>query len=291
MLCRRGHQRNRSRRFAVTPRAPAFLKKRFDARRKIRMDHAADIRLVQAHSVGAGGCEHAVLRVEEPPLGLLFDGSLKPGVVRPNGVGSQHGEQRVAVASRVGARSAEHDRRPLNESVGEQTAQRARDVECRHHVVAQVGAVGVAAHNLDLLVAEQERANIGEYRVRRGRGERANRSRLDGGDRPSDLTIRGAKRRTPLADAVGLVNHEVCRRGLREQRRCPSYGQHLRVCENEIDRAGSDKHAHPSSFFGRHPAADLDCAETGRAEATLLVVHQAEQRVDDHRRPVEEELR
>lgn len=96
---------------AVAPGPAAFLQIAFNTLRGPGMDDAADIRLVNAHSICAGCTEHRIPGTEEPLLDQAFLLPFETGVIEADALVPESDAQEPGTALALVPGRAEEDRR------------------------------------------------------------------------------------------------------------------------------------------------------------------------------------
>ena len=280
-------QQQRPRRGAVAAGPTGLLVVRLERRRHAGVKDGSHVRLVHAHAERVGGDDDPNVVAEETALDGSPPVAVEPGVIRqrllPEGV-REHGGQ--VLRARARARVDDRGQRTLaSQGLDHQPVllvrRRPSDRE------GQVGPVEAGGHAQRVAQAEARHDVGGHTRGRRCcRGHDRPRAQPPGGIRQPEVV--GPEVVPPLGHAVRLVDHEQPHPGGFEALDEPGRGETLRrdVQEAQLPaRRGGDR----GRVVGGVPLRvdhRGELAEPARAERVHLVLHERDQRGDDHREVV-----
>lgn len=322
-LCLRCDQYDRLCRGAIPTGTTALLQVRLHRLGDVAVNNGADIALVDAHAVGTGGAEDAVLTGEKPLLGppLLLAGEARVikrhvlfskgradnrrGALRiksscakndrrtgGNLSGRKHRKQRIVVVadrSRAatpacsGCCGRRHRRKERTQAVAEG--------QCRLYGVADVLAIGIAANKMRSGLAEKYLPDAIDHMVRGGSGKGGDQWRSDRRYDPLQLEVGRSEGIAPLGDAVRFVHHEMVDDAAAELFEHWCSRERFRVAQQEIESPRSNSRIDLAACLLVLAAAKLCHGETGLANPPLLVAHEANQRIDHQRRPRQQRRR
>ena len=146
------------------------------------------------------------------------------------------------------------------------------------HGVADVGAVGVAGHQMCAAVREQHLAHSAQHRRRGGGGEGGQHPRLQRLHQLPQAQIGRTEGVAPLADAVRLVHHQVLDGGGRRQSRQQPLGERrLRGGQHQPRAAGTDPLQRLGAFGPALAAAQHHHFQPGAGHAAVQILQQRQQ--------------
>ncbi|GIX63160.1 uncharacterized protein BcabD6B2_25950 [Babesia caballi] len=283
--------------FAVPPRAPRLLEVVFDRLGYREVNDEPDVRLVDAHAEGQRR-HHDGHRPRYPVPVVLGPGGHRHLRV----VGRHRHVLRQALRHPLDLVAAQavddpaHPPEPRVHHIDELLDRLVGVAVLRHHFVAEVGPVEAGLEDGGRPQAELV-ADVGDDLLR-GRG----RERADGHVRElvfqqPHLLVVGPEVVSPLADAVGLIQHEPRKpalpfelpKGVEERLRGRDA---LRSDEQYVRRVAVRAHV-PQDILSVRPADLPDKGVAGyseRHQPLHLVLYQRNQRHDDHGHPVQADL-
>ena len=282
----RPEEQARVRVLLVAAGASQLLVVRIERRRRVRMEHPADVRLVDSHPERHSRRDDSRRAVEEGRHRLVPLPCRKPGVVERHPVPG----------------SREHIPRRLRTSVGRRVHDpRAVELRCRALELSMllldrmdtarreldVRTIEVADHHLGLAEPQAPGDLLPHRQGGRRRQGHANR-RLERIGLRAETHVVGAEVVTPLADQMRLVDDEEPRPRPPERLPRLRVRQLLRRDEDEGVRiAGSDECGGPRPR--RLLRVQHDRGQARRAQMRKLIVLQRDQRRDDHGGPVSQQ--
>ena len=272
---------------AVASGAAEFLVVGFDVAGQVGVGDVAHVGLVDAHAEGDGGDhDHAVPGHEGILIGLAL-GLVHAGVVGQGGnaVPLQQQRRRLGLLARQAIDDA-----ALAAVFGRDRQQLFLPVALERHREPDVGPVEAVDECLGV-AAEQPLHDLAPGRGVRGGGEGGQRRFREQRTQPLQLRVFGPERRTPLGDAVGLVDHEQSHRQARE-RRDHAFGHEPFGREIEqLGFAARDPVPGGDVLGALAPGIDGLRAHPGEPERGDLVLHQRHQRRDHDGEPAQHQGR
>ena len=272
---------------SVSTPPPALLEEGEYFRREVGVDDGTDIALVDTHAKGVGGKENRLAVFDEPSLALCALLFGEPSVVeggRDCWVGLfvvfahrlTHSSGRAEDEGRAALMGGEEgvDRPPLGEDAG--------------GVVADVDSIAGGLDEVGTSVEEDEAVELCQDALIGGGGEEEELSDGQVADDRAEFGESGAKAGAPADDGVRLIEDQHADGMATESGDDGRLAERLGVGDDHLRPPFDLGNARPASF-GALAALQLGAGDAGTLEATSLVVHQGEERVDDDDESLDDE--
>lgn len=164
-----------------------------------------------------------------------------------------------------------------------------RGTEGRLYRIPDVRLVDISAHERKVLGSENVAGDGFGYAGAGGRREGAHDFWLNSLDAFAQFQVRRPESFAPFADAVRLVDREMEDFRLGEEIHQPRRRQALGIGDDDPGLAAAHGFLALSSLFVLHPSTKDGAGDAAPFKASLLIVHQCEEGIDDDARSRGEE--